>query len=280
MKTDIFPINYFKSIWSPIQAFKNRHQLNWFHLVIVLLFLNGLMTIPVTMNYTQIDAVSLESFYPNAIKIIDEQMLSELKELDYQNGEMLFNEPFITRNKYGITAGGLSLEAKEDLLKEDHYILFEQNQLTIKENNMIEATILYTKDFSLKGLTQAEEVINEVSRQWFSQNQIFIVLIFSFMVSIFLFIMVLLITFGSALFLYLTKKSSITSIKTYKESVNLILNLLTLPTFVAMFLSLIHFDITLMLSIQTLGLVLMLLFVFYKTKLNDNNILNTKQVIL
>ena len=47
-----------------------------------------------------------------------------------------------------------------------------------------------------------------------------------------------------------------------------------------MIFSLFHFDITLMLSIQTLGLVLMLIIVYYKTKLNDNNILNTEQMIL
>src|SRR5690625_4860093 len=135
MKEEIFPINYFKSVWSPIRAFKNRHQLNWIQLIIVLLFLNGLMTVPVTMNYTQIEAVSIENFYPNAIKIIDDQTISELRGVHYKNGEMLFDQPFITENNHGIIAGGLSLEQKEELLKEESYILFERNQLTIKENN-------------------------------------------------------------------------------------------------------------------------------------------------
>lgn len=280
MKTNIFPINYFKSVWSPIRAFKNRHQLNGFQLIIVLIFLNGLMTIPVTMNYTKIDSVSLDSFYPNVIKIIDEQNIRHLRELDDQEGEIKFDKPFIVENDYGIMAGGLSLEEKKELQKEKHYILFEQNQFTMKDNNRPEATILYTKDFSLHGLTQAEEVMNEVQRQWFHQNRVLIVLVFSFMISIFLFIMNIAIVLGSSLFLYLTKRSSVTSIKTYKESVNLILNLLTLPTIVAMLFSLLHFDIALMLSIQTLGLILMLLIVFYKTRFNDNNILNTEQVIL
>ncbi|HIZ71509.1 MAG TPA: DUF1189 family protein [Candidatus Atopostipes pullistercoris] len=280
MKTDLFPINYFKSVWSPIQAFKNRHQLNWFHLVIVLLFLNGLMTIPVTMNYTKLDSISFERFYPNAVKIIDNTNINALGDIDYQNGEMLFKEPFISENEFGIMAGGLSLDDKENLLEKDQYILFEPNQLIIKESNMAEASILYTKDFSLQGFTQAEEVVNEISRQWFKQNKIFIVMIFSVMISAFLFVIVLFLTLGSAFFLYLTKKSSLSSIKTFKESVNLILNLLTLPTIIAMIFSLFHFDITLMLSIQTLGLVLMLIIVYYKTKLNDNNILNTEQMIL
>src|SRR5699024_7199030 len=158
--------------------------------------------------------------------------------------------------------------------------LFEPNQLIIKESNMAEASILYTKDFSLQGLTHAEEVVNEISRHWFKQNKIFIVMIISVMISDFLFVIVLLLTLGSAFFLYVTKKSSLYSMKTFKESVNLILNLLTLPTIIAMIFSLFHFDITLMPSIQTVGLVLMLIIVYYKTKLNDNNILNTERMIL
>ena len=122
--------------------------------------------------------------------------------------------------------------------------------------------------------------INFISFIILKQNKIFIVMIFSVMISAFLFVIVLFLTLGSAFFLYLTKKSSLSSIKTFKESVNLILNLLTLPTIIAMIFSLFHFDITLMLSIQTLGLVLMLIMVYYKTKLNDNNILNTEQMIL
>src|SRR5690625_6780947 len=118
---------------------------------------------------------------------------------------MLFKEPFISENEFGIMAGGLSLDDKENLLEKDQYILFEPNQLTIKESNMAEASILYTKDFSLQGFTQAEEVVNEISRQWFKQNKIFIVMIFSVMISAFLFVIVLFLTLGSAFFLYLTK---------------------------------------------------------------------------
>src|SRR5699024_9981769 len=135
-------------------------------------------------------------------------------------------------------------------------------------------------DFSLQGFTQAEEVVNEISRQWFKQNKIFIVMIFSVMISAFLFVIVLFLTLGSAFILYLTKKSSLSSIKTFKESVNLILNLLSLSTIIAMIFSLFHFYISLLLSIKTLELVLMLIIIYYKTKLNDNNILNTEQMIL
>ena len=96
------------------------------------------MTIPVTMNYTKLDSISFERFYPNAVKIIDNTNINALGDIDYQNGEMLFKEPFISENEFGIMAGGLSLDDKEICLKRSS-ILFEPNQLIIKESNMAEA---------------------------------------------------------------------------------------------------------------------------------------------
>lgn len=84
LKIDIFPINYFKSVGTPTRAFKNRHKLNWFQLIIVLFFLNGLMTIPVTLNYTKLNFIPLEEFYPNAIQIIDEKSTQVIQESKYR----------------------------------------------------------------------------------------------------------------------------------------------------------------------------------------------------
>lgn len=272
MKTDIFPINYFKSIWTPIQAFKNRHELNWFQLIIVLVFLNALLTIPVTMNYAQMESFPLEDIYPNTVQMIDEQAVNELNNIDYENGEMLFTSPFIIENEHGTVAGGLDVEQREELMALDDVLIFEQNQFLINEVDAPSTTVLYTKDFSLEGLEQADEVENELSRQWFNQNRVLIVLIFSLMISVFLFMMTILIVAGSALLLYFTRKTDITSITKYKESVNLILNVLSLPTIAAMIVGLFYFDVTILVTVQYLGLVIMLFVIYYKTQFNDKKL--------
>lgn len=272
LKIDIFPINYFKSVGTPTRAFKNRHKLNWLQLIIVLFFLNGLMTIPVTLNYTNLNFIPLEEFYPNAIQIIDEKSIQVIQDSKFDSGQMFIESPFIIENEYGIAAGGIESNFEEELLQAENYIFFEENQFLIKEAGTPLTTILYTKDFQLDNFETEEEIKNEMSRQWFNQNRVLIVLFFSLMISAYMFVMTLMIVLGSALFLYFTKKSTVTSISTYKESINLVLNSLTLPTIVAMIIGILQFDVTIMITIQTIGLIVMLFVIYYKTYFNDKRV--------
>lgn len=272
MKTDIFPINYFKSVWTPIKAFVNRHQLSWPNMLVVLIFLNALMTIPITINFAQMDSFPLGDLYPQVESIVDEQPLDVLNEADYANGEMIIQEPFVFDNAAGYVAGGVGEEQEELIAEAENVILFERNQFVLVEEGAPTTTVPYTEDFSLAGMTSSEEVMEELSRQWFIQNQVFFVAFFTFLLSILLFVMMFFLVFGSAVFLFLTKNSPITSITTYKESVNLILNLLTLPTIASLILGLVHFDIVWMTMLQMVGLIAMLLYVYYKTQFSDDKL--------
>lgn len=272
MKTDIFPINYFKSVWTPIQAFKNRHRLNWFQLILILVFLNGLLTIPVTLNYTSLDFMPLEEFYPNAVKIIDEEAVEAIQANMFDNGQMFIETPFFVENEYGVVAGHAEVSANEEWKDVESYLYFEENQFLINEEGSPLTSVLYTKDFRLDNLDSVEEIRHELSRQWFNQNRILIVLFFSLMISAFMFIMTLFVVLGSALLLYLTKKSTVTSITTYKESVNLVLNSLTLPTIVSMITGILYFDVTIMVTVQSVGLIVMLFIIYYKTYFNDERL--------
>lgn len=272
MKTDIFPINYFNSVLTPIKAFVNRHKLSWPNMIVVLIFLNALMTIPITINFAQMDSFPLGDLYPNVEKIVEEQPLDVFNEADYADGEMIIQEPFVFDNAAGYIAGGVGDE-KEALMEEaEHLILFEQNQFVLIEEGAPTTTVPYTEDFSLAGTASSEEVMEELGRQWFVQNQVFFVAFFTFLLSVLIFVMMLFLVFGSAVFLFLTKNSPITSITTYKESVNLILNLLTLPTVASLILGLVYFDIVWMTMLQMVGLIGMLLYVYYKTQFNDDKL--------
>lgn len=272
LKTDVFPINYFKSIWTPLTTFKNRFELNWFNMIVVLIFLNALMIIPVTLNYTSMDSFPLSDFYPKTLQLIDQEAADELTRADYQNGEMLFADSFVLEQPDGVIAGGLTAAEQKEYETAENFIFFEKNQFIIGEEGVPTTTVLYTKDFSLGEMKSASEIVDELSRQWFNQNRVLIVLIFSLLVGMFLLVMTILLIFGSAFILYLTKKGNLTTITTYKEAVNLILNGLGVPTLAAMVFGLFHFDIYLMVTIQTLGLVLYLVIIFYKVQFNDKKV--------
>ncbi len=272
MKTDLFPINYFQSIWTPVQAFKNRQELKWWQLILVTIFLNALLTIPVAMNYTRIDTFPLEDFYPNTVQRIDEETVDVLSQAEYLHGEMLIAFPFIIENEQGVVAGGLNEKEQEEILAQENALIFEQHQMILAEEGAPLATVLYTKDFSFEKARSVQDVREEISRQWFQQNRVLIVLVFSLLISAFLFTMTVLIVAGSAFIMYLTRKTDFTSITAYRESVNLILNLLSLPTILAAGFSLFYFDVILMVSLQYLGLVVMMLIAFYQTQFNDKKL--------
>lgn len=268
LRTDIFPINYFKSIWTPLRAFKNRHELSWWNIIFILILLNAFMTIPVTINFARVDTLPLEDVHPTIIQHIEKETIKELQQAEYSNGAMFFKEPFVIEQKNGLIAGGLSLEELDEL-NGNNALLFQENQYLIREKDMPDITVLYTRDFSLADMETSTEVVNELSRQWFNQNRIFVVLIFSLMISAFLLVMLVLLVFGSALFLYFTKNSPVTSITTYKESVNLLVNTLALPTIISMVYGIFTFDIIMMITLQTVGLIVMLFVIFYKIQFND-----------
>lgn len=274
LKTDVFPLNYIKSIWAPLTAFKNRFKLNWLMITVAILFLNALLVIPVTLNYADMDSFPLDEYYPNAVRLIDDQVVNELQNVDVNEGTMSIPEPFYVDNAHGEIIGGYSMEELSNLVSSPNFIAFQENQLVIGEEGLPTATVLYTRDVHFGEMETKEQVVEEISRQWFNQNRVLIVLVFSFLISSFLLFMLLFLVFGSAFLLYLTKKGHLTTIKTYKESVNLILNSLGVPTLVAMIYGIFHFDLYIMVTIQTLGLVGYLIYIWYKVQFNDDRLNN------
>lgn len=275
LKTDVFPLNYVKNIWSPLKAFKNRFVLTWPMMIVVIIFLNALMVIPVTLNYAEMESFPLEEYYPIAAsQLVDDQVLDEIQTVVVNEGQLSIPEPFQVENAYGKVVGGLSLDEIENHISSPNFIAFQENQLIIAEEGLPTATVLYTRDVSFGEMETKEEIVEEISRQWFNQNRVLIVLIFSFLISTFLLFMLLFLVFGSSFLLYLTKKGSLTTIKTYKESVNLILNSLAVPTFLAMLFGLFYFELYIMVTIQSLGMAAYLFWIWYKVQFNDQRLSN------
>lgn len=275
LKTDVFPLNYVKNIWSPLKAFKNRFVLTWPMMIVVIIFLNALMVIPVTLNYAEMESFPLEEYYPIAAsQLVDDQVLDEIQTVVVNEGQLSIPEPFQVENAYGEVVGGLTLDEIESQTSSPNFIAFQENQLIIAEEGLPTATVLYTRDVSFGEMETKEEIVEEISRQWFNQNRVLIVLIFSFLISTFLLFMLLFLVFGSSFLLYLTKKGSLTTIKTYKESVNLILNSLAVPTFLAMLFGLFYFELYIMVTIQSLGMAAYLFWIWYKVQFNDQRLSN------
>lgn len=279
MKTDKFPLSYFNQIWTPKRSFKGRHQLNWLQLVIILVFLTSVLMIPVALNFVKMDSYPIDESYPDTFELIDDTVAAALQKTTIINGTLQMQPESEYKSKNGIVSIGSSEVQAKQKLKETNALVFTKNRFYLKNKEVPVSNVQYTKDFDLSSANSVKEIKAELSRQWFIQNRGYVMGSLMFLVFSILFVSTIFIVFGSAFFLYLTRKNSFSSIKTYKESMNLVLNALGLPTLVALISAFVQFDIVVMLTIQSLGIVLMILMVFYQTKFNDKASLENNKSI-
>ncbi|SEO21453.1 Maltodextrin utilization protein YvdJ [Amphibacillus marinus] len=261
-----FPFNYFINIVTPTRAFLNRRAIGWPTIVILLVFLNALITIPVSLHFAKSDEIGIEQFYPKSFKMIDAETHAYLSDIANEDGVIQTESAVLLKKEEGVVSIG---EPNEEVV-EDHRVtvIFKADEFIIKEDSLPELSVFYTTDFSPDQTTPAE-LRSELNRQWRINNQVYIVAIMTFLISSMTFIMLVFLVMGSALFLYVTKKSQLTSITSYKESVAIILYGLGIPTFVAFIFGLVQFDIIWMMTIQTIGLAIMIVMMYFKTKFSD-----------
>lgn len=270
MKTDVFPLNYFKHLWTPKQILKQCHTFNWFQITLLVLFLTALMTIPVSLHYAKLDTFPIENTFPHAYELIDQSVVSQLNEAEFQSGQMELGNAFQMTSESGVVAGGVTPnEAEEMLRNEANAVLFLKNGFILKEVNQPASSVPYTKDLSFEQASTAKEVKEILSQQWFIKNQTFVVAAFSFILYVLLLAEALLLVFGSALLVNLTVKSQTGTKRSFKGAVSTILSATGLPTFAAMTMGLIDFNVILMITIQSVGMIGYMWVMYYQSKMKE-----------
>lgn len=277
MQNKSFPINYFNSVLTPVKNFIGRKQLSWPKLLFVILFLNGIMMIPIVMNFTQTEAIQLKSTFPAIYDLIDEDVVDSLNQTTSEKGRVTFTEPFILEKEAGIVLGGVDEQEIEEALEMTNALVFAEDRFYLKEGDLPVSEITYTADVQLNGWQTVDDLQAEINRQWFQYNRVFIVATYSFMITGMLLMMNLLLVFGAAFFIRLAGRSAMIEINTYKESVNLILNAMGIPVLLAFLLGLVMPDISMIMSVQTFGLVVMLVLIYFRTQFSEDYVAKRKR---
>ena len=277
MQNKSFPINYFNSVLTPVKNFIGRKQLSWPKLLFVILFLNGIMMIPIVINFTQTEAIQLKSTFPAIYDLIDEDVVDSLNQTTSEKGQVTFTEPFILEKEAGIVLGGVDEQEIEEALEMTNALVFAEDRFYLKEGDLPVSEITYTADVQLNGWQTVDDLQAEINRQWFQYNRVFIVATYSFMITGMLLMMNLLLVFGAAFFIRLAGRSAMIEIDTYKESVNLILNAMGIPVLLAFLLGLVMPDISMIMSVQTFGLVVMLVLIYFRTQFSEDYVAKRKR---
>lgn len=271
MKKTRFPLTYFSALTTPKKMFAGRKNLNWWQIIFVWFFLSALLGIGVTCFYTfKMEQMPLSVIFKEEVSFLTDKATEQVTKLNIAEGKLLETESQVFQeDKTGVLGVALDLSANHS---QKNFISFEKESWQIGVNDgekLITYTLPYTSDFQNLDFKNHEELQTFVERQFYQSNRPTIILSYSWSLGIILLLMSGGIFFGSGFFLWLTRKNKFSQIKTYRQSVNLVLNVFGPATFLALMFSLFYFDFTWLIGIQTFGGVLTLLAVYSQTKFKD-----------
>ena len=271
MKTDVFPINYFQAIFSPRKIFQFRKKFNWLQLFILYLFLTALLVIPATLSFSGMKVIDENQFMPHVKELLTTQVAKDIQKLPIKNGQLndstvqLFDE-----TKNGVIGMNLSQNQVDD---KQYSLNFTEKQWQIHETIGGKSYVYkmnYSDKFAPEKMTNQKEARKSINEEFVRNNRSSLLLTMSVTTGFLLFMMNLLLVLGAAFFLWLTKKSRLSSIRSYSESLSMVLMSMGIGSIIALFVGLVHFDITVMIGIQSFGMIGMLFASYIKTRFKDS----------
>lgn len=274
MKKMPFPLNYFNSIATPKRVFKGRENLSWIQNIVIFIFLNALLMFPVSLYFSQSTNFQLQEIMPHTLRLVTDEFATKLQAVEFENGKLISGEPFTIVEDTGVVGVEIPKSVKKS---KKNLISFEKDYLLLKDESGYQFEVRYTENFSLKNSQTKSALKEQIKEQWFKQNKAFVSFTMMLMTGIIISFSNVLVMFIAAFFIWMTKRSALSSIRTYKESFNLILNASGIGTLLAVLIGLVHFDMTIMIGFQSLGLVIMLTAVFAVTHFSDTPIKNKRK---
>ncbi|WP_239255817.1 DUF1189 family protein [Listeria ilorinensis] len=263
MNQTSFPKRYFSSILTPVRIFTGRNNLSWVNMLFVGLFLISLMLMPVAMHAAKEQTIQFKEVAPHAFALDKKALTDSLGEMTIQDGKLSGGEEMLHQE----TSGAVGLyEPKAALEDEKNAIVFNQSEIIVKDQAGYQFSIPYHAGMDLTKVTTEDALDEFLNDAWYMQNRPFIFLSQFMMVAGVLFASTWLLILVTAGFLWMTKKSQIGEISSFKEALNITLNAMGLPVFVSTIVGFIYFDITIMLAITSLGMVLLIAWTFLKTR--------------
>lgn len=271
-----FPINYLVSMSSLQRIFDERSCFHWWKLAFLLLFINGCLMMPIALHLSTVKSVPLSLIAPTIDKTINTKFVSQIRGISIENGtlsamssheqksgnRLLAIDP---SNTLKINGSGFHQSVKDF----ESVLVFQRHRLVISDENGFGFTLTYPKNESIMLTNDKSDLKVLVSQLWIRQYKpvylaaamllCFIGLMFSNMI----------LMGVMAFILWLTKHSKISDIHSFREAVAIVVMSAGWPSITALIFSLFSFDFGSMIMIQSIGLVLMISLVFWKTRFQN-----------
>ncbi|WP_261983691.1 DUF1189 family protein [Listeria booriae] len=264
-----FPMDFFWGMCSPKRMFASRKLFGWGKLVIIFVFLTACLMIPVSLNFAKQDSFDLESLMPNMMNQVSDGFVDELTaNYTLKNGTLSGQDNMDVATKTGVAMVNLDGTTLPDV---KNMVVLGKSSMELRDSSGYAFTVKYTDDATLTDVSSMADMQAFIGGQWYVQNKAFVFLTMVAMLGSVLFASSLMLALFAALFIWFTKRNQMSEIASYKEALSLTLLALGLPTIFAAVIGTIYFDITVMMAIQSLGMVLLIAFTFIKTRFRQTD---------
>lgn len=262
-------MDFFWGMCLPKRMFASRKLFGWGKLVIIFVFLTACLMIPVSLNFAKQDSFDLESLMPNMMNQVSDGFVDELTaNYTLRNGTLSGQDNMDVATKTGVAMVNLDGTTLPDV---KNMVVLGKSSMELRDSSGYAFTVKYTDDATLTDVSSMADMQAFISGQWYVQNKAFVFLTMVAMLGSVLFASSLMLALFAALFIWFTKRNQMSEIASYKEALSLTLLALGLPTIFAAVIGTIYFDITVMMAVQSLGMVLLIAFTFIKTRFRQTD---------
>ncbi|WP_010632784.1 maltodextrose utilization protein MalA [Sporolactobacillus vineae] len=271
-----FPANFFMAIFFPKRIFLKRKMLSWLQIIIIFVFMNGCLMVPISLFLSSMSGINTKYIIPSISKSITDDFAQRLSDYQLTDGTLSGKgNDFQIKNMHTFLAVDLKnrikVQGSRFHLKMSSFsnsLIFKKHGFVITDQNGFGFYLKYLNNVQLT-MKNARDVKEFVGEALFNQYRPFLVGTISLLIYAGLLIANLLLMGIVTLILWLTKVSHYSSIGSLREAGSVIIMAAGLPSIATLAFSLVDFNITLLLMIQSLGLVIMLTLIFWRTSFQD-----------
>lgn len=271
-----FIIRCLKAVASPSGVCRYGNTFSWLQLSFLFMFLTASLMAPLTVSFMKMDRFSVASFMPSAIQKVNDTFADQLQGVQIRNGKLTGGKSS-ERIEDGQNVMAVDMKHEYETSGEngrlkvtgfDNAIVFQPDRLVMTDQNGTGFSVGYAKmDVKLEN-PNAHDVEVLIDTLWLAQYKPMIMILASaviFMIQLFL-------TIVLAGGLWITKRSNMVSLASFKEAASIAICASALPAFAAAAIGLVHFDLITVLMIHSCGVTLMFTFAFkYLTKSRRDN---------
>ncbi|HFU4055557.1 TPA: DUF1189 family protein [Streptococcus suis] len=255
-----YPFSYFSSIFSPRKMFANRRWMKVWQGLFTTLFLVSLLVIPSSLQTISLETYPMENFVEGVYQPLNAEVMKDLSQHVSLENEQL---TYTGNSSWEQVTFGSTVPTSSDFSYQ-----FDTQTLTIRKGQDVLTQLSY-EGFTNTDFSSKEKLTTAISKNWYQANRAVIGLSITLVSTMILATNLLFILLGASIFLYLTKKSRFFHFETFKECFNFSLHCLGLPTILACLIGILGQPVTTVLTVQNILFVIVLIWVFFKTKFRD-----------